>query len=80
MNWCMFGACAGCIPILLGFQENYRRLNLDKDKNPSKEPKKRREDKNLKRPSSSFGSIISFKHHNVDELVKKLENTRESSI
>lgn len=80
MNWCMFGACAGCIPILLGFQENYRRLNLDKDKNPSKEPKKKREDKNLKRPSSTFGSIISFKHHNVDELVKKLENTRESNI
>ena len=78
----MFGACAGCIPILLGFQENYRRLNLDKDKNkkPSKEPKERREDKNLKRPSSTFGSIISFKHHNVDELVKKLENTRESNI
>lgn len=81
MNWCMFGACAGCIPILLGFHENYRRLDIDNDKKTSKEPKKKKEaDKSLKRPTSPFGSIISFKHHNVDELVKKLENTRESNI
>ena len=30
MNWCMFGACAGCIPIMLSFREKYRRLEIDK--------------------------------------------------
>ena len=80
MNWCMFGACAGCIPILLGFHENYRRLDIDKE-NTSKETKKKKgADKKLKRPKSPFGSILSFTHHNVDELVHKLKHTRESNI
>ncbi|EDO40262.1 predicted protein, partial [Nematostella vectensis] len=29
MNWCMFGACAAGIPIMLSFREKYRRLNID---------------------------------------------------
>lgn len=29
MNWCMVGICAGCIPLLLLFKEQYSRLELD---------------------------------------------------
>ena len=29
MNWCMVGICAGCIPLLLLFKEQYSRLALD---------------------------------------------------
>ncbi|KAJ7390831.1 Solute carrier 49 member 4 [Desmophyllum pertusum] len=78
MNWCMFGACAGCIPILLGFHENYRRLDIDKE-NSSKELKTQGEvDKNPKRLKSPIGSILSFTH--VDELVHKLKKAKESNI
>ena len=78
MNWCMFGACAGCIPILLGFHKNYRRLDIDKE-NSSKELKTQRKvDKNPKRLKSPIGSILSFTH--VDELVHKLKKAKESNI
>ena len=29
MNWCLFGSCVGCIPILLLFKEHYGRLVVD---------------------------------------------------
>lgn len=29
MNWALFAACAGCIPILLLFKERYGRLIVD---------------------------------------------------
>ncbi|KAL9954760.1 hypothetical protein ACROYT_G042335 [Oculina patagonica] len=78
MNWCMFGACAGCIPILMGFHENYRRLSIDNE-NSSNEVKTPQEvNKNLKRLKSPIGSILSFTH--VDELVHKLKRAKESNI
>ena len=77
MNWCMFGACAGSIPILLGFHENYRRLNIDKE-DSSKETKAEEADKLSKRLKSPIGSILSFTH--VDELVHKLKKAKESNI
>ena len=75
MNWCMFGACAGCIPILLGFRENYRRLNIDKE-DTSKGSNEQETDS--KRLNSPIGSILSFTH--VDELVHRLKKAKESSI
>ena len=77
MNWCMFGACAGCIPILLGFHANYRRLSIDKE-DSSKDVKAPETDKISKRLRSPIGSILSFTH--VDELVHKLKKAKESNI
>ena len=62
----------------MGFRENYRRLDIDKD-NSSNEVKTAREvNKNLKRLKSPIGSILSFTH--VDELVHKLKRAKESNI
>ena len=79
MNWCMFGACAGCIPIMLAFRENYRRLNIDnatpiteKDKEPEPEDDP---EKNFKTP---LGSFLSLSH--VDDLVNRLKKSKESDI
>ena len=36
MNWCMVGICAGCIPLLLLFKEQYSRLELDAASRQSK--------------------------------------------
>lgn len=77
MNWCMFGACAGCIPVLLGFHENYRRLNIDKE-DSSTEVKAQETDKISKKLKSPIGSLLSFTH--VDELVHKLKKAKESNI
>lgn len=78
MNWCMFGACAGCIPILMGFHENYRRLNIDQESSSKEDETSGEVDKNLNRLKSPIGSILSFTH--VDELVHKLKKARESNI
>lgn len=77
MNWCMFGACAGCIPVLLGFHENYRRLSIDKE-DSSTEVKAQETDKISKKLKSPIGSLLSFTH--VDELVHKLKKAKESNI
>ena len=79
MNWCMFGACAGCIPVLMGFREKYRRLDIDKDDSSDEKKAPPQEvNKNLKRLKSPIGSILSFTH--VDELVHKLKKAKESNI
>lgn len=78
MNWCMFGACAGCIPILMGFRENYRRLNIDKESSSKEDKTSGEVDKSRNRLNSPIGSILSFTH--VDELVHKLKKARESNI
>ena len=38
MNWCMVGICAGCIPLLLLFKEQYSRLELDAGNKRAKRP------------------------------------------
>lgn len=38
MNWCMVGICAGCIPLLLLFKEQYSRLELDAGNRHAKRP------------------------------------------
>lgn len=38
MNWCMVGICAGCIPLLLLFKEQYSRLELDAGSRHAKRP------------------------------------------
>ena len=78
MNWCMFGASAGCIPILLVFQENYRRLKIDKQQS-SEEAKLSEDDvKSAPRVKSPVGSILSFLH--ADDLVSRLKKSKESDI
>lgn len=77
MNWCMFGACAGCIPVLLGFHENYRRLNIDKE-DTSKEVKSLETDKMSRAERTPIGSVLSFTH--IDELVHRLKKAKESNI
>lgn len=63
----------------MGFHENYRRLNIDKEESSSEGDKTSGEvDKNLNTVNSHIGSIISFTH--VDELVHKLKKARESNI
>ena len=78
MNWCMFGACAGCIPVLLGFHENYRRLNIDKEDSSRDVKEKQEKDKLSKRLQSSIGSLLSFTQK--DGFVEKLRNAKESDI
>ena len=73
----MFGSCAGCIPVLMGFHENYRRLSIDKE-DSSKEVKAQETDKISKKLKSPIGSLLSFTH--VDELVHKLKKAKESNI
>ena len=88
MNWCMFAACAGCIPVLLAFRENYRRLNVDGGKpiaeNGTSSPEKGEEqaeddpripDKTLKTPLGSFLSLSK-----VDDVLSRLHKSRESRI
>lgn len=73
----MFGACAGCIPVLLGFHENYRRLNIDKE-DTSKEVKSQETDKMSRAERTPIGSLLSFTH--IDELVHRLKKAKESNI
>lgn len=77
MNWCMFGACAGCIPVLLGFRESYRRLNIDNG-DSSDDIQEIQEKDITKRLQASIGSLFSFTQ--VDGLVEKLRKAKESDI
>ena len=63
----------------MGFRENYRRLDIDKDDSSDEKNAPPKEvNKNLKRLKSPIGSILSFTH--VDELVHKLKKAKESNI
>lgn len=77
MNWCMFGACAGCIPVLLGFRESYRRLNIDNG-DSSDDIQEIQEKDITKRLQASIGSLFSFTQ--VDGFVEKLRKAKESDI
>lgn len=79
----MFGACAGCIPVMMGFQEKYKRLDIDKSSlsqsltKAAKEVKETPEN-NGRAGTNLLGPIMSITH--IDELVNRLKRSRESNL
>lgn len=57
MNWCMVGICAGCIPLLLLFKEQYSRLELDA----------------ANRQAKRTGAIQNTKHDEETPLISSLD-------
>ncbi|XP_048586590.1 uncharacterized protein LOC5511917 isoform X2 [Nematostella vectensis] len=84
MNWCMFGACAAGIPIMLSFREKYRRLNIDNT--PLTEPKGRKAQKQTLAPDSPcpsaarrlktpLGSLLSVFQDGVISKMRKCSDS-----
>ena len=84
MNWCMFGACAGCIPVMMGFQEKYKRLDIDKTSKsqPLTKDVKHEKAKGVKKASNNntgdSPGKMSIPH--IDELINRLKKSQESNL
>lgn len=78
MNWALFGACAGCIPILLVFRERYGRLVVD----AGLEVKATNSDDEVQddtfKTRHIFASTLSMA--GVDEFMNRLHKSKESRL
>jgi hypothetical protein len=74
----MFGACAGCIPIMLSFREKYRRLDIDNATDETEPPTTANESpKSTNGIKTPLGSSLSV--FQDDDMIDRI-NGRESQL